>query len=559
MSSIGDNAENNETKDSVSLMLDRYNKDWMNHYVGQSQVVLRPRTVDQVARILTYCASQRLPLVPQGGNTGLVGGSVATGPKELVLSLERLNQIYHVDAVTGLLYCQAGCILNDLQEHCANHHNLLVPLDLGAKGTCQIGGNVATNAGGPYYYRYGSLAANLVGLQVVWPNGGAGSPNQPEASVVNLNFSPTTNQNNDKEEKKDDDADESANVSEPTTTNTTTTRTSLFHSNLKDNTGYKLSQLMIGSEGTLGVITGVALKCPPLPFSRQAAFLACHSFDHVVQLIHLAKQELGEILAAFEWMDQTIVELIQQTHPHVRVPVTMEEQADDTDGAAERPYPHSILLETHGSCEEHDMEKLDGFLTKAMESSSHHQQQEGGDPIVANGVMAQDLSQLHEFWNLRELAGPSIVELGYGYKYDVSLPVSEFAEFGRDVQQHVQDTLKLKRDDDDDTTNGLVEQGPALVCTNWGHVLDGNLHLNFTTPGEFHVNDKVLQCLEPYVFDQVLERGGSISAEHGIGQMKRPYLSRVHDPAVLATMRALKQVFDPVGILNPHKVLPPAT
>ncbi|KAL7561789.1 hypothetical protein ACA910_013327 [Epithemia clementina (nom. ined.)] len=511
------NGQSESSNSSSSSLLDRYNADWTKHYMGHSRVVVRPRTTEQVARLVQYCASRRLAIVPQGGNTGLVGGSVPVHPNEIVLSLERMNQIYHVDPVTGILYCQAGCILNDLQKHCAEQANLLVPVDLGAKGSCQIGGNLATNAGGQYYYRYGSLAANLVGMQVVWPGNGTTT-----AQVANINFYPT-------------DGPQVQQEQQPAKT---PSMPSSFQSNLKDNTGYKLSQLMIGSEGTLGIITGVALKCSPLPRSRQAAFLACETFDQVVQLIQLAKQELGEILAALEWMDQSILQTILHSSagPKLKLPVAVPDSSSDNKGIHNSPYPHSVLLETHGSCPEHDVEKLDRFLTKVMQ-----QQESSGSPIVQDGVLAQDLTQLNDFWYIRELAGVAISELGYGYKYDLSLPVSQFWEFSHEIQQHVK----------------LNHTGKSLVlCTNFGHVLDGNLHLNFTTPGRYQEDPELLSCLEPFVFEQVLKRGGSISAEHGIGQFKRQYLMRVHGPELLDTMRALKQVFDPVGILNPNKVLP---
>ena len=544
---------------SSSSALDGYNIDWKKQYIGQSYVVLKPRSTEQVSRILQYCYRHRIPTVPQGGNTSLVGGSVPA-LQELILSMERMNQINGMDAVTGIVYCQAGCILEQLQTACASAGlrisssgtekeeqkdntgtdddnddqssgggGLLLPIDLGAKGTCQIGGNLSTNAGGQYYYRYGSLAANLVGLQVVWPN--------EQGQIANLNFAPTTETTATSRTGKVDDGN-----SQPR---------SSFHSNLKDNTGYKLSQLMLGSEGTLGVITGVALKCPPLPKSRQAAFLACSSFDQVVQVIALAKQELGEILAALEYMDQAVLQVIQDTLQQsgtagssgtgfrrtLQIPVTQNNSSKSS-----APYPHCLLLETHGSCEEHDVEKLDRFLTKAMQSS--HRDGVAGAALVEDGVLAQDWSQRQEFWRIREMANPAVTALGYGYKYDLSLPVADFAEFA----QHIQDHLHQSLSSCDNSTNS--------VCTNWGHVLDGNLHFNITTPGQFHMNPTLLQCLEPYIFEQILQRGGSISAEHGIGQAKRKLLDRVHDPALLETMRALKHVFNPRSILNPNKFLP---
>jgi len=278
-------------------------------------------------------------------------------------------------------------------------------------------------------------------------------------------------------------------------------------------------------------------------------------------LMALARQELGEIVAAVEWMDRACLECVVQQQQQRRrakssssfqLPISM--RSDNDDGT--QPYPHSILLETHGSNEAHDMEKLDRFLTRAMTTTTEDADDSGqpSSPIVDNGVVAQDLRQLQAFWEIREMANPAVSSLGYGYKYDLSLPVEEFDSFGARIQQHIQQELKQQQGRQQDGNNN--DELPSLLCTNWGHLLDGNLHLNFTTPGKFELDPNVVECLEPFVFDQVTKLGGSISAEHGIGQSKRNLLTRVHEPAVLEAMRNLKRVFDPAAILNPSKVLP---
>lgn len=540
-----------------NLSLDDYNTDWRKQYRGRSQIVLKPRSVEQVSQILQYCHDRRLPVVPQGGKTGLVGGSVPVHD-EIILLLDRMNRIYRIDD-DGILYCQAGCILSNLQD-AARHRGLFVPIDLGSKGSCQLGGNLSSNAGGQYYYRYGSLAANLVGMQFVLSTG----------KILNINFSIHNQSNCD----NDHHHHNNNNQEDGTTTNhhnrddnnrqngdTAETVDDMVFSNLKDNTGYKLHQLLLGSEGTLGIITAVALKCPSFPRSQQGVFLGCHTFPQVVELARLAKRELGEILAAFEWMDHSAVRAIQQynniqhhNNNNIQIPVLLPSSKkkkkngnhDDQDDLL--PYPHSILVETHGAMEEHDKEKLDRFLEKAVELTTTTT---GTFPPLA-GVVAQDLTQLLEFWRIRELANPAVASLGYGYKYDLSLPVNKFNEFIQIVQNHVQSKLtnntQNNEDHDDDPT--------LLLSTNWGHILDGNLHLNFTTPNFFQANDKVLNSLEPFVFDQVLKMGGSISAEHGIGQSKRKLMFRVHTAETLDVMHAIKNVLDPNGILNPYKVLP---
>ena len=495
-----------EEKEAALIVQDA-NTDWTKHWKGNAPLVLRPSSTEQVAAILQYCCccnqqqqQQRkgpsfLSVVPQSGKTGLVGGSVPTcttttttrssdsddtsqqqqqQQDAVILQMSRLNRIESLDPVSGILKCQAGCVLQDLQEYCqARDH--LVPVDLGAKGQCQIGGNLATNAGGQYYYHYGSLAGNLVGLQVVLADG----------QILDLNYEQRTN--------------------------------------LKDNTGYKLHQLFVGSEGTLGIITGVALLCPRYPVSKQAAILACPTYENVLAVIQSAKTHLGEILAALEFMDERIWQVIEQTKKHHSMPQLF----DDEEEKASRENYYYILVETHGSNEEHDQAKMEAFLELAM-----------GDEHVSNGVIAQDLNQLQNFWTIRESANPTVADLGYTYKYDVSLPVSQFADFIQEMRDR------------------LYDLGPETINTNWGHILDGNLHFNVTTVGQFEKQSGVVNILEPYIFEAVLRRGGSISAEHGLGQMKNHLLNMVHDRPTLQMMKRIKEMFDPKGILNPGKFLP---
>jgi FAD/FMN-containing dehydrogenase len=464
-----------------------YTTDWTKHYNSSSSnsksLVLRPATVHQVSEILAYCNAEKLGVVPQAGNTGLVGGSIPIST-EIVLSVNKLNAIIDDSdsdddsnsslTTMGILKCQAGCLLQDLQDYCLTRDHL-VPVDLGSKGSCMIGGNVSTNAGGQYFYRYGSLAGNVLGLQVVTATG----------QILDLNYS---------------------------------------HPHLKDNTGYKLHQLFVGAEGTLGVVTGVVLQCPRLPASRQAAFLACETYDQVLQVLNSAKTILGETLAALEFMDHTVVDLVGRHD--ISIPVKKDD--DSNTGAGALYYAYYVLVETHGSNTEHDQSKMDDFLEHVMSSEK-----------VVNGVVAQDMTQLESFWKIRESANPVVAATGYTYKYDISLAISHFADWDQEMTE-------------------LLE-GLQVVQTNWGHILDGNLHFNVTTPGRFEKDDAVLQRLEPALFEAVIRRGGSISAEHGLGQSKNQYLDRIHDAAKLETMRSIRRIFDPNGILNPHKYLPDET
>lgn len=448
--------------------------DWTGHWNAPASLLLRPQTTSQVSAILAHCHKRRLAIVPQGGKTGLVGGSVPTDAHhEIILQLQNMNRIESGDPFLGIVKCQAGVILQTLQEYCTER-DLMLPLDLGAKGSCQIGGNVATNAGGPFFRTYGSLASNLLGLEVVLPDG----------RILDLNYRTRTN--------------------------------------FKDNTGYKLHQLFVGSEGTLGIITGVALSCSPLYLSKQVAFVACPSYDQVLQVLQKAKQHLGEILAAMEFMDASIWRLVEASGRQ-KMPMS----AETFRPGVQEGGPFFLLIDIHGSNIEHDDAKWHVFL-EAIQND------------IVNGVMAQDLQQYQSFWRIRESANPTMAGLGYTYKYDVSLPIAQFQDWIQEMQRERMDPLGRKE----------------LINANWGHILDGNLHFNVTTIGEREVQPDVLDALEPYLFHSILNRGGSISAEHGLGQSKNHLLSSVHDEHTLTVMRSMKLLFDPHMILNPGKFLP---
>ena len=305
--------------------LEEYNIDWTKHYKGNSQILCRPKSTQEVSSILQYCNEQKIPIVPQGGNTGVVGSGIPID-REIILSLQNLNQIESFDRDNGILTCGSGCILQTLQDTVSSTYDHLVPIDLGAKGSCMIGGNVSTNAGGSYYYRFGSIHANILGLEVVLPNG----------SILDL-----------------------------------------MNANRKDNTGYDLKHLFVGAEGTLGVITKIVMSCPRLPQARNVAFLACDTFQDVQQTLALAKKELGETLAAFEFLDQQVLDIVATDK---LIPLV---KCENNDGGDPRNYQFCVLVETLGANNEHDKEKMSSFLEKSMESS-----------LVVDGVLAQDLKQV---------------------------------------------------------------------------------------------------------------------------------------------------------------------
>jgi FAD/FMN-containing dehydrogenase len=444
--------------------LEEFTVDWTKKWNSPStSVVVQPYHTNQVAQVLQHCNRHKIGVVCQSGNTGLVGGGIPKS-NEIIISMKNMKKIYNFNEVSGILQCDAGCVLQTLQDHVAQFHHRM-PLDLGAKGSCLIGGNVATNAGGQYYYRYGSIAANLLGLEVVLPDG----------RIMNWNFG-----------------------------------SDIF----KDNTGYKLPQLFVGSEGTLGIITGVSILCRPALTNQLTAFLACESFDNVLEAMALAKVKVGEILAAFEWMDGHVVEIVSQ-HLNEEIPL-------QTDVGY---YPNYLLVETHGSCPEHDQSKMEDFLEVITEKS-----------IIADGLLAQDMKHSNAFWRIRESANPAMAAAGFTYKYDVSLPGSRFDEFIKAIEVQL---------------NGL-----DVTTCGWGHLLDGNLHFNVIKKEFFYEEKSIREKLEPFLFEAVKNSGGSVSAEHGIGQAKRSLMPSIKDMDTIDLMRSLKQMFDPYGILNPGKLIP---
>ncbi|GLE03755.1 hypothetical protein PINS_up012657 [Pythium insidiosum] len=339
-----------------------FTTDWLNKYKAQSkhQMVLRPKTTEQVSAILRHCNERRLPVVPQGGNTGLVGGSVPVHD-EIVLSLGAMNQVVSFDEVSGILVAEAGCVLEVLDNYVARH-GYMMPLDLGAKGTCQIGGNVAANAGGLRLLRYGSLHGTVLGVEAVLADG----------TVVDC-----------------------------------------LSTMRKDNTGYDLKQLFIGSEGTLGVVTKVSILTPPRSSSVNVALLGCEDFAAVQRAFVAAKRDLGEVLSAVEFMDRQSLDMVLSQQPHSKDPL-------------EAPCPYYVLLETAGSNATHDMEKLEAYLERAME-----------DGLVVDGTVAQDAQQARKLFLLREDITLALSARGCVYKYDISLPIANYYEIVEQTRERL--------------------------------------------------------------------------------------------------------------------------
>ncbi|KAF9586014.1 hypothetical protein BGW38_010408 [Lunasporangiospora selenospora] len=447
--------------------LSNYNIDWLKRYQGHSKLVLKPSTTEQVSKLLKYCSDNRIAVVPQGGNTGVVGGGTPVFD-EVIISTSNMNNIRSFDAISGSLVCDAGCILENLDNFLAENGHIM-PLDLGAKGrqVCQIGGNVSTNAGGLRYLRYGSLHGNVLGLEVVLPDG----------TILN---------------------------------NMSTLR--------KDNTGYDLKQLFIGAEGTLGIVTGVSIASPKRPKAVNLALLGVDSFDQVIATFKRSKDELCEIVSAFEFWDQASINLVQK---HLAVGSNIPLQSS---------HQFYVLVETSGSNKEHDDEKL-GQLLEGLIT----------DGIIQDGVLAQDTTQIRNLWAIREGIPEACSKAGAVYMYDISMPVSVLYKLVEDLKTRFQE-------------KGVFGEGKLIKSvTGFGHMGDGNLHLNVEADA---FTPEATGLIEPFIYEWTAENSGSISAEHGLGRMKNQYLHYTKAPEMIDLMRRLKVVFDPKGIMNPYKFFP---
>jgi FAD/FMN-containing dehydrogenase len=449
---------------------DSYTLDWRGRYRGRALAVARPESTEAVAAVVRLCAHHRVALVPQGGNTGLCGGATpADDGKALVLSLSRLNRVRAVDTQNDTITVEAGCILQAVQQ-AAQDAGRLFPLSLAAEGSCTIGGNLATNAGGTQVLRYGNTRDLTLGLEVVTPDG------------------------------------------------------EIWHGLRglrKDNTGYDMRDLYIGSEGTLGVITAATLKLFPLPVARCTALLAVPSVEDGVQLLARARNGFGASLTGFELMAGNCLQAVVRLFPQQRLPFSGESAL----------APWFALLELSDSeSEAHARDRFEVVLGEAIDAG-----------LATDAAIAENVAQTRALWHLRESIPLAEAELGKAVKHDVSLPISRIADFVR-------------------TTNAALQaRFPGVGHVIFGHLGDGNLHYNVTpAPGQ---EEAALLALQPQVYkvvhDSVHAHGGSISAEHGVGQLKIDELPRYKDAVEMALMRRVKHALDPAGIMNPGKVVRP--
>ncbi|MDB5933909.1 MAG: hydroxyacid dehydrogenase, partial [Massilia sp.] len=417
------------------------------------------------AQLVRACGEWRVPVVPQGGKTGLVLGGVpdASGAA-VVLSLARMRQVRALDPLNRTMMVDAGCILHDIQQ-AAQEHDCLFPLSLAAEGSCTIGGKLATNAGGTAVLRYGNARELCLGLEVVTAQGELWS------GLRGLR---------------------------------------------KDNTGYDLRDLFIGAEGTLGIITGAVLKLFPQPKGSITALVALAGPRDALALLTLMQDHCGASLTGFELMSDYCMRLVATHFPHLAKPFV-------------KRHPHYVLLEVSSSeSEEHAVNLLEEALERAVERD-----------LADDAVIATSSAQSRALWHLREHIPLAQAAAGKNIKHDISLPISSIADFI-------------------DSTGAKLQQAfPDCQVVCFGHLGDGNLHYNVAPPeGQSH--DQFLanqDAISRIVHDSVDASAGSISAEHGIGALKRDDLARYKSKVELDMMRAIKAALDPLGIMNPGKVL----
>lgn len=445
--------------------LSAYELDWRKRYRGRARAVVRPGSTAEVAAVVRACAAEAVSIVPQGGNTGLVGGGVPDpSGTQVLLSLIRLNRVRGIDAANLTMTVEAGSLLQAVQEAAAAH-GLLFPLSLAAEGSCTIGGNLATNAGGTQVLRFGNARELCLGLEVVTADG------EVWDGLSGLR---------------------------------------------KDNTGYDLRDLYVGSEGTLGIITAATLKLHPQPAATTTALATLGSLDAAVELLSLAQARLGAGLTGFEAMNAFSLGLVRAHFPQLVQPLAAA--------------PWTVLLEQADSeGVEHATALFHGLLESALERG-----------LILDAAVASNLEQSKTMWHLRESIPLAQSLEGLNIKHDISLPISRIPAFVAS------------------TDAALAAAVPGVRLVDFGHLGDGNLHYNVQAPvgvdAAAFLRERERE-VNRIVYDAVIAHAGSISAEHGVGALKRDELAQRKSPVALKLMGAIKQALDPAGRMNPGRVL----
>ncbi|GAB7537462.1 FAD-binding oxidoreductase [Burkholderia sp. 3C] len=440
--------------------------DWRKRYHGATCAVLRPGTTEEVAAVVKLAVEHRVALVPQGGNTGLAGGATPDGSgSQAVLSVARLNRVRELDAHNNTITVEAGVILADVQAR-AQEAGRLFALSLAAEGSCTIGGNLSTNAGGTAVLRYGNTRELCLGLEVVTPQG----------EIWNG-----------------------------------------LRGLRKDNTGYDLRDLFIGAEGTLGIITAAVMKLHPRPAAQVTALAALESPHAALDFLSLAQRAAGPLLTGFELMSDFCMRLVGKHYPQLRYPFAT-------------PHAQTVLLElSDNESEDHARALFEAMMAEAFDAG-----------LVVDAVVAENLAQSRAFWDLREHISLAQSDEGLNVKHDIAVPISSIARFI------------------DETDAAIQQVAPGARMVTFGHLGDGNLHYNVQTPEGGDARAFLAEFQAPInrvVYDNVHRHHGTISAEHGIGQLKIDDAQRYKSPVEIGLMKTLKQAFDPLGLMNPGKVL----
>ena len=418
----------------------------------QAEIIVRPESTEEVSKILSVCNQAGQPVIVHGGLTGLVYGT-RTSPDQLILSLERMNNIEEIDPIGRTLTCQSGVTLQNIQEK-AESENMIFPLDLGARGSCSIGGNISTNAGGNRVIRYGMTRDSVLGIEAVTSDG---------------------------------------------------TILSSMNRMIKNNAGYDLKQLFIGTEGTLGIVTRCVLRLREAPISQNTALVGIEDFPSIVKFLKHIDSGLGGNMSAFEVMWKEFYEMVTNSLDEKSLPL-------------KKNIPYYVLVESMGSDQVKDEEHFESLLQKALE-----------DSVIVDAVLAKSEKERKALWAFRDDVEKQ-AQYGPTVMFDVSLPINEMEEYVSKVDLNLQKYWK--------DFHHIV----------WGHLADGNLHL---VVGTGDLESDTIKKIENSVYEPLELIGGSISAEHGIGLEKKPYLHLSRSEEEINYMKALKDTFDPKGILNP--------
>ncbi|MBL10599.1 MAG: hydroxyacid dehydrogenase [Acidiferrobacteraceae bacterium] len=433
-------------------------------FKSETRALIFPKSTEETAAIVLECKKAGISIVPQGGNTGLCGGAVSK-QDQIILNLSRMNQILAIDNINDTLTVEAGCILNTIQDF-AKEHDRYFPLSLGAEGSCQIGGNLSTNAGGINVLRYGNVRDQVLGLEAVLANGEVWN------GMTELR---------------------------------------------KNNTGYDLKNLLIGSEGTLGIITKIVLRLFPLPRQIETAFVALSNLESSLELLANARSNSGGALSSFELIPGLGIELAERYIAGINNPL-------------ESVPNWSVIMVYSSSSEEHNLQaSLEATLSNAFESG-----------ILTDGVISQNQLQTKQIWAIREGLREAQTMEGVAFTHDVSVKVSQ-----------VPDLIKRAANDGERIV-------PGVRVYPFGHVGDGNIHLSFLQPNKMDKNVFQTKKMEfsKLIFDIINEFKGSFSAEHGIGLLRLNEMSLYKSPTEIGMMLRIKDALDPEGILNPGKVIP---